>query len=63
MFHSLPHFLTPTQTSPPERTAPPPRVPAHGAPAFCAPEAATGGREAQANLHRSYASPAYGSQS
>ena len=22
MFHSLPHFLTPTQTSPPERTAP-----------------------------------------
>ena len=22
MFHSLPHFPTPTQTSPPERTAP-----------------------------------------
>ena len=22
MFHSLPHFLTPPQTSPPERTAP-----------------------------------------
>ena len=22
MFHSLPHFLTPTRTSPPERTAP-----------------------------------------
>ena len=22
MFHSLPHFLTPTQTSPPERTTP-----------------------------------------
>ena len=22
MFHSLPHFLTPTQTRPPERTAP-----------------------------------------
>ena len=47
MFHSLPHFLTPTQTSPPERTAPDSLRLAFAPPMCLYGRAATGGREAR----------------